>query len=224
MTDMTLEIILRKIIEEKPTTTFLVAGNTLRGDIHSYGLLDSAMFVYIRECADVEKTISELADGEQSEIVLVQYECYVSQIWQLTVQAFIEHFGISDHVKRICFQSGQSDFYVTRIDEIPVKGAYDAYGQFVCKHQQTALSQYLIDEEAVEYYLDIYSPTSQLHKYICETSAKFDSPYNAYGVFCRDYPNWGLSDSEFMMIAMEVLTNNLKHAGIAKKWGRKLRK
>ena len=202
----------------------MVAGDSLRGDICSYRLPERGRFIFVHDCVAAESAIGKLAGAEYSEIVLVQYDCYVSQIWQLTMQAYIEKFEISDHIKRICFYDGESDFRISRIDEIKIVGSYDAYCQLVCKHMRTELSQYLIDAEAVEYYLDIYSQTGKLRHYICQTSAKYDSPYDAYGVFCRDYPLWGLGDREFMMIAMETFSKDPQFAETAKRWKRILKK
>lgn len=177
---------------------------------------------YEVECASVLRELSEI---KPTDIILIQFDCYVSQIWQLTMQAYIEQLGIANKVKRLCFYDDcKSDFYVSHFDEIDIKGAHEAYCQLVCRHEPRDLMNYLIDAEAVECYLDINSPTGPLREYICKTSSTFESPYHACGIFFRDYPKWGLGDGEFIMIAMQTLSQNPKYAETVKKWKRILKR
>lgn len=177
---------------------------------------------YEVECASVLRELSEI---KPTDIILIQFDCYVSQIWQLTMQAYIQQLGIANKVKRLCFYDDcKSDFYVSHFDEIDIKGAHEAYCQLVCRHEPRDLMNYLIDAEAVECYLDINSPTGPLREYICKTSSTFESPYHACGIFFRDYPKWGLGDGEFIMIAMQTLSQNPKYAETVKKWKRILKR
>ena len=165
---------------------------------------------YEVECASALRELSEI---KPTDIVLVQFDCYVSQIWQLTMQAYIEQLGIADRIKRLCFYDDcKSDFYVSHFDEIDIKGAHEAYCQLVCRHEPRDLTKYLIDSEAIDCYLDINSPTGPLCEYICKISSTFENPYHACGIFFRDYPKWGLGDREFIKIAMQTLSQNQKYA------------
>lgn len=171
---------------------------------------------YEVKCASALRKLSEM---KPSDIILVQFDCYVSQIWQLTMQAYIEQLGIADKVKRLCFYDDCfSDFYVSHFNEIAVRGAHEAYCQLVCRHEPRDLREYLIDPEAVECYLDINSLAGPLREYIRKTSSTFDSPYHACGIFLQDYENWGLGDGEFLMIAMQTLSQDPKYAETVKKW------
>lgn len=263
MIGMTLKNAIHEIIKKNPTATFLVDGDTLRGDIRSYKCPNSAKFIFVRdylatgtvapiflseefialrteawnnpydtepyitekyevECASALRELSEI---KPTDIILVQFDCYVSQIWQLTMQAYIEQLGIAGSVKRLCFYDDcKTDFYVSHFDEISVKGAYEVYCQLVCRHEPRDLAKYLIDAEAVDCYLDINSPAGPLREYICETSSSFENPYHAYGVFLRDYEKWGLSESEFLMIAMQTLSQNSEYSETVKKWKRILKR
>ena len=187
-----------------------------------YGFEPYTAEKYEAECASA---LRELSETKPSDIVLVQFDRYVSQIWQLTMQAYIEQLGITDKIKMLCFYDDcKSDFYVSHFDEIDVKGAHEAYCQLICRHEPRDLTNFLIDAEAVDCYLDLTSPAGPLREYICKTSSTFESPYHACGIFFRDYPKWGLGDGEFIMIAMQTLSQNLKYAETAKKWKRILKR
>ena len=260
MISMTLRKTINKIIKENPYATFLVNGDTIRGDILSYKCPNSARFIFVRDgmvvgtaapdilskefivlraavCnnpyykpytveeyeTDFASELKKLSAIKHSEIVLVQSDCYVSQIWQLTMQAYIEQNGIASRVKRICFYDNcKADFYVSHIDEISVEGAHAAYCQLVCRHKTTDLSKFLISEEAVNCYLDINSPTGQLREYICNTSSRFENYYSAYGNFLSNYEKWGLDHSEFLWIATQTLSQFPKYAKVIKVWNKML--
>lgn len=263
MVGMTLKNAIHEIINETPTATFLVAGDTLRGDIRSYKYPGTAKFIFVRDCMatgtaapiilskefialrteawnnpyDYEPYTAEKYDTEcasalralpgtkPSDIVLIQFDCYVSQIWQLTMQAYIEQLGIADKVKRLCFYDDyKSEFYISHFDEIDVKGAHEAYCQLICQHEPKDLTNFLIDAEAADYYLDINSSSGPLREYIRKTSSTFESPYHACGIFFRDYPKWGLGDGEFITIALQTLSQNPKYAETVRKWKRILKR
>ena len=189
---------------------------------NTYGFEPYTAEKYEAECASA---LRELSETKPSDIVLVQFDRYVSQIWQLTMQAYIEQLGITDKVKMLCFYDDcKSDFYVSHFDEIDVKGAHEAHCQLICRHEPRDLTNFLIDAEAVDCYLDLTSPAGPLREYICKTSSTFESPYHACGIFFRDYPKWGLGDGEFIMIAMQTHSQNLKYAETAKKWKRILKR
>ena len=152
---------------------------------------------------------------KKSTIVLVQYDCFISQIWQLTMEAYIEHLGINDHIQRVCFDK---DINVSRYDRITVNGAQEAYYQLVCQHRQVDLSEYLITPQAVQCYLDIHLQNGVFYNHICNISSRFENPHSAYFAFIREFPEWGLDLTDFMKIAMKVFSDNPLYIKTAEKW------
>lgn len=170
-------------------------------------------------------SLRELAEIKNANIVLLQYDCYVSQIWQLTMQAYIEQLGIATSVKRVCFcETDDYNFAASNYAEISIQGSHNAYCQLVCHHEAIVLARYSIEQAAVECYLDINSTTGALRNYICETSSKYDNPNSACGIFFRDFPQWGLWDIDYFKIAVETLSQNPKYAETVKKWKRILKR
>ena len=171
---------------------------------------------YEQEIASPIKRLSEQIDKR---IILVQYDCYISKIWQLTMMAYLEQIGYIDTITRLCFYDDCIfDFKVSAFDKISVKGAHKAYCQIICEHKKSDVSRYLINEEAVDCYLDINSANGLLNKYICGKSIFYDNPFTACGVFLHDFPKWGLGDGEFLIIALQTFSQNPQYAHIARKW------
>ena len=53
---------------------------------------------YKQECI----TLKDFSEYKNAEIILLQFNCYRSQIWQLAMQAYIEQLGITNHIRRLC--------------------------------------------------------------------------------------------------------------------------
>lgn len=164
--------------------------------------------------------LRELPKYKDSKIFLLQFDCYVSQIWQLTMQAYIEQIGFADSIKRVCFNDAGANFSVSQVDTIAIEGSHDAYCKLVCEHKSVNLKKYFITEEAVRCYLDINSETGALRDYICETSSQFNNPFHAAGQFLSDFQAWGLGDGEFLTIALQTLSRDANYKKTLQKWGK----
>ncbi len=175
---------------------------------------------YEQECIS---GLRSLAHMPAAEIVLIQYDCYVSRIWQMTMMAYIEQLGCSNCVKRILFYDGERTFGVSRMDDISVEGAHEAYCRIVCEKKMIDLSQYLISEEAVACYFDINSSDGKLRQYIRDVSSGYDKHASATGQFLYDFADWGLGDGEFIRIAYQTLSEDPRFEAVAKKWKKSMK-
>lgn len=257
--------VLDKLLKQYPNSTFLIDGDTLRGEFKSLININLGKFVFVRDymgtgtgapeilstkhiayrakefdcpwddtvsytsddyerdCAAELRTLSERKDAE---IVLVQFDCHISSIFQLTMQAYIEQLGITDHIIRVVFcercANFRAEFICIKCDTILVAGSHQAYCLLVCEHKAVKLLKYLISNTAVKSYLDIHSPAGKLANYIRNTSSCFDNPFCAAGIFLRDFPRLGLGDFEFLRIAYSMLNNDARYYDVAKKWKQKL--
>lgn len=164
--------------------------------------------------------LRKLLEMKGAEIILLQYDCYVSQIWQLTMQAYIEQEKLAKEITRVIVCEGNHSFLAKEIKVIDVFGSHSAYCELVCNHKTIDLSRYLIDKKTVEYYLDINSEVGNLTKYICEVSSGFEDPYTACGMFLYDFQEGGLGDREFLQIAYKTLSEKTEHQDVIKKWNK----
>ena len=257
--------VLNKLIAQHPNTTFLIDGDSLRGEFKRLIDTNPGKYIFVRdymgtgigapeilsaehiahrikefcypwndsvtytsdnyeqECATELRTLSEKKD---TEIVLVQFDCHISSVFQLTMQAYCEQLGITDHIIRVVFceksDSVRTEFICCKYDTIPIAGSHQAYCKLVCEHRYVQLSKYLISSTAVKSYLDVHSPTGKLAEYIRNTSSSFDNPFSAVGMFLRDFWRLGLGDLEFLKIAYSTLVDDPKYYKVAKKWEQKL--
>lgn len=169
---------------------------------------------YKQECI----ALKSLSEYKNAEIILLQFDCYISQIWQLAMQAYIEQLGITNHIKRLCIDD--DSFCINSVDNIDIDGSNNAYCSLVCRHNPINLERYLIDADAIKCYLDINSSTGKLRDYIRNVSSKFENPFHAYVKFLNDFPKWGLSDDSFFKIAIETLSQDERYVDIIKNWKR----
>lgn len=172
---------------------------------------------YERDCVS---KLRSLAKREKAEVILVQFDCLVSQIWQLTMQAYVEQIGISDHVTRLVFCH---DFSVGENNRIFILGSYDAYCQLMCQHKKIDVSRFMITHAAVDCYLAIHTTENIFKEYILKKSATFDTPYSAFIAFSKDFPQWGLEDRDFMRIAYNTMCASGRYKDVAKRWMRMLK-
>lgn len=115
---------------------------------------------YKQECI----TLKDFSEYKNAEIILLQFDCYSSQIWQLSMQAYIEQLGITDHIKRLCIDD--VSFCINSVDNIDIDGSHNAFYSLVCRHNPINSEIYLIESDAIECYLDINSLTGKLRDYI----------------------------------------------------------
>lgn len=174
------------------------------------------------EAAELRK-LSENFKSKKN-IVIIQWNCLLSDIWRLTMQAYIEQLQLTDNIVSIRIEevhktkSSGSEMVCTDCKEINILGSHEAYCKLVCNHQRVNLLKFRISEEAVDCYLDINSGCGRLEKYILEKSTKYENPYAAAGIFLRDFTEWGLGDGEFLKIACETLAKHKKFAPILQRW------
>lgn len=152
---------------------------------------------YKQECI----TLKSLSEYKNEEIILLQFNCYRSQIWHLAMQAYIEQLGITDHIKRLCIDD--SSFCINSVGNIDIDGSYNAFSDLGCRHNSINSEKYLIEPDAIGCYLDINSPTGKLRDYIRNVSSQFENPFRAYVKFLNDFPKWGLSDDSFLRLQLK---------------------
>lgn len=169
---------------------------------------------YKRGCVELKS----LSGYKNDEIILLQFDWYTSQIWQLVMQAYIEQLGITDHIKRLCIDD--TSFCINSVDNIYIDGSHNAYCSLVCRHNPINLERYLIEPDAIKCYLDINSLTGHLRDYIRNVSSKFENPFHAYVKFLNDFPKWGLSDNSFFKLAIEAFSQDKKYTDIIRNWKR----
>lgn len=169
---------------------------------------------YKQECI----TIKDFSEYKNAEIILLQFDCYKSQIWQLAMQAYIEQLGITDHIKRLCIDDIY--FCINSVDNIDTDGSHNAFYSVICKHNSINLERYLIEPDAIKCYLDINSPNGELRDYIRNVSSQFENPFRAFVKFSKNFPKWGLSDYSFFKIAFETPSQDKKYADTIKNWKR----
>lgn len=182
--------------------------------------------------ADYEREIASklraIVGSKGTEIILVQFDCHMSQIWQLTMQAYIEQVGLAEYITRVVFCEKQVNHFCSAliccsVDRISVAHAHEGYCKLVCQHQKVKLSHLLISASAVKSYLDVNSDEGELVKYIRAKSSTLDNPFCAIGLFLRDFPRLGLGDMDFFRIAYNVLEKDRNFSDVVEKWGRKMK-
>lgn len=188
---------------------FIALRAEILNNLHCYSVEN-----YKKGCDEL-KGVSEYKNAE---IILLQFDCYMSQIWQLTMQAYMEQLEITEHIKRLCID--YSSFRINSVDNIDIDGSHNAYCNLLCRHKYINSERYLIETEAVECYLDINSTNGELRNYIRNVSSQFENPFKACGKFFHDFPKWGLGESEFFKIAVETFSQDEKYVDIMKKWKR----
>lgn len=164
----------------------------------------------------------ELQECKNAQIYLLQWDDYISQIWQLAMQAVIEQNGLSNRVTRL--RIDDSFLMSDCDDDILIDGSYEAYCEIICRHRNMSAEKFLIDPAAVECYLDINSPDGKLRDYIRNVSTQFENPCRAVWPFFCDFPEWGVSDSAFLRFAMETLSEDEKYAEKFKQWKKIIKK
>lgn len=163
---------------------------------------------YKQECI----ALKSLSEYKNAEIILLQFDCYRSQIWQLAMQAYIEQLGITNHIKRLCIDD--DSFCINSVDNIDIDGSHNAFYNLVHRHNPINSERYLIELDAIDCYLDINSSTGKLQDYIRNVSSKFENPFYAYVKFLDDFPKRGLSDNSFFKLAIETLSQDKKYTDI----------
>lgn len=169
---------------------------------------------YKQECI----TLKSLSEYKNAEIILLQFNCYRSQIWQLAMQAYIEQLGMTDHIKRLCIDD--SSFCINSVDNIDIDGSHNAFYSLMCRYNPINSERYLIEPDAIGCYLDINSPTGKLRDYIRNVSSQFENPFRAYVKFLNGFPKWGLSDNSFFKLAIETFSKDKKYADTIRNWKR----
>lgn len=169
---------------------------------------------YKQECI----TLKDFCEYKNVEIILLQFNCYRSQIWQLAMQAYIEQLGITNHIKRLCIDD--SSFCINSVNNIDIDGSYNAFSDLVCRHKYINSERYLIESDTIECYLDLNSPNGELRDYVRNVSSQFENPFRAYVKFLNDFPKWGLSDDSFFKIAIETPSKDEKYADTIRNWKR----
>jgi len=162
--------------------------------------------------------LRKLAEFRDHPVALIQADCLISHIWQLTMLAYIEQLGIEGHVTQILFFETRSDFHVKDINQIDIRGAHADFCQLVCRHKPVNLQKYRIPYEAVSCYLELNGKNRILREYILQESTKYDNPYTACGQFLYDFPTWGLSDDVFLNLAYSILLESPEHKELSVKW------
>jgi len=176
---------------------------------------------------EVASALRVIPDRKGTEVIFVQFDCHLSQMWQLTMQAYIEQSMIADHITRIVFcekhiNKSHSEWICTKYDTIPVARSHEAYCQLICQHKKMKLSHFFISSAAVKSYLDVNASNGKLAAYIRNVSSTFDNPFFAAGRFLRDFPRLGLGDMDFLRIAYYTLEKDEEYQAVAKQWGLKL--
>lgn len=169
---------------------------------------------YKQECI----ALKSLSEYKNAEIILLQFDCYRSQIWQLAMQAYIEQLGITNHIKRLCIDD--DSFCINSVDNIDIDGSHNAFYSLVCRHKPINSERYLIEPTAIKCYLDINSPNGEFHNYIRNVSSKFENPFHAYVKFLNDFPKWGLCDNSFFKLPIETLSQDERYVDTIKNWKR----
>ena len=164
----------------------------------------------------------ELQECKNAQIYLLQWDGYISQIWQLAMQAVIEQNGLTNRVTRL--RIDDSVLMSDCDDDILIDGSYEAYCEIICRHRSMSVEKFMIDPAAVECYLDINSPDGKLRDYIRNVSTQFENPYLAVGQFFREYYDWGVGDGAFLRFAMETLSEDEKYAEKFKQWKKIIKK
>ena len=245
---MKIEEAIQKIIEHSTNAVFIVSGDIFCGDIRLCPNRDKAMFIYLRGDIPFGKSVPDILSDEfvelgakalddplgrtaesynelkclskykNAEIILLQFDWYMLQIWQLKMQAYIEQIGITNRIKRLCIDD--ASFCINSVDNINIDGSYNAFSDLFCRHKYINSERYLIEPDAIKCYLDINSPTGKLRDYIRNVSSKFENPFHAYVKFLDDFPKWVLSDNSFLKLAIETLSKDKKYADIIGNWKR----
>lgn len=169
---------------------------------------------YKQECI----TLKSLSEYKNAEIILLQFNCYRSQIWQLAMQAYIEQLGMTDHIKRLCIDD--SSFCINSVDNIDIDGSHNAFYSLMCRYNPINSERYLIEPDAIGCYLDINSPTGKLRDYIRNVSSQFENPLRAYVKFLNDFPKWGLSDNSFFKLVIGTLSKDERYIDKIRNWKR----
>ena len=248
---MKVEEAIQKIIERSANAVFIAGGDIFRGNIRRCPNRDKAKFIYLRGdisygeavpdihsnefmelkvkalddplgwVAESYNGLKYLAECKNAEIILLQFDWYTLQIWQLATQAYIEQLGITDHIQRLCIDD--SSFCINSVGNIDIGGSHKAFYSLVCRQKPINLEKYLIEPAAVQCYLDINSTNGELRDYIKNVSSQFENPYRACGRFFADFPKWG-GEEEFLKIAMETLSQDEKCVDKMKHWKRVIKK
>lgn len=169
-------------------------------------------------CRQDSAELKSLSEYKNAEIILLQFDDYISQIWQLAMQAYIEQLGITDHIKRLCIDD--SSFCINSVDNIDIDGSHNAFYSLMCRYNPINSERYLIEPDAIGCYLDINSPTGKLRDYIRNVSSQFESPFRAYVKFLNDFPKWGLSDNSFFKLVIETLSKDERYIDKIRNWKR----
>lgn len=196
---MKIEEAIQKIIEHSTNAVFIVSGDIFCGDIRLCPNRDKARFIYLRGDIPFGKSVPDILSDEfvelrakalddplertaesynelkclskykNAEIILLQFDWYMLQIWQLKMQAYIEQIGITNRIKRLCIDD--SSFCINSVDDIDICGSHKAFYSLVCRHKPINSERYLIEPAAVKCYLDINSTNGELHAYIKNISS-----------------------------------------------------
>lgn len=207
-----------KLIQGIDEDNFIYVTDTMDiGEVHSSILSEEFIALRVKTLSNLsgvpydieykryEQFVSKLrkmARRSGVNIYFIQSNYYISQIWQLTMQAYIKQIGIGKHIKRLCVD--ESLDCISNFDDIAISGSYNAYCKLMCCRIPIDLEKYLIETEAVKCYLDINSNNIILKDYIRKMSLHFKNKYQAFVQFNKDFPNWGLSDTTFFKILNDI--------------------
>ena len=172
--------------------------------------------------SELRKLPEKFREGDK--IVLVQWDTYLSQIWQLTMLAYIEQLGLVDRVIRICFKERQDGFYCTSVKKIKVAGSHHAYCELVCNKQSCDVSGFGISKRAVACYLDVNSDDGILAQFLLKRARWHDHPGFLWGLFARKHSKWGLGDGEFIRVAFRLLSPKKECKALCKTWKKTIKR
>ncbi|MBR5479280.1 MAG: hypothetical protein IKU84_03795 [Clostridia bacterium] len=164
----------------------------------------------------------KLSKAKSKTIILIQWGLLLDDLWRLFMQAYIEKYKLAEKVLILKFNhvdcTAKTDFQSVRI-----QGSYKAFCEVICKRNRTSLEQFGIDDETVDFFLDINSHTSKVAKYIREKLIDEENLSSSYLNYLKDNKinKFGLTEADFYKLVYDemVRRKELKLANkFAKTW------
>lgn len=162
------------------------------------------------------KPLLYLKNHKTDKIVLAQIDCDTSDIWYLTMLAYLEQEKTAEEVIRVKFDAERDTAYYYGVNT--VNGALSAYQSFICDRKMTNLEQFGISQKSIECFLDFYNYAGSMADFL--KSVRLKCWPISYAYFLREHGNVGLSESAFLWIAKYLWEDDSDGQKILARWDR----
>ncbi len=151
-------------------------------------------------------SLQKLSEVKDKTIILIQWNFSLDDFWRLFIQAYIEKYKLAETV--IILNFNNSDYTIkTDFQNVEIKGSYEAFCDVVCKRKEISLESFKINDETIEFFMDINSTKGKVIRYIRENLIDEEKLNLSYFNYLKDrkVKKFGLTDFDFYKLVYDEM-------------------